>query len=72
MVFEELHILGHLIDFLFDFCELGLQTFEVVLELHYFLVALLLLNFKRDFAFVEHFIYQLPTTQYKYTKLQRR
>jgi hypothetical protein len=59
MVLEELHIFGHLIDFLLDFLELRVKVFEVVLELHDFLVSLLFLHFERDFAFVKHIIYQL-------------
>ena len=60
MVFEELNILRHLINLLFDFLELRFQTFEVILELLDFLSSFFILNFKRDFSFVlVHIIYQL-------------
>ena len=59
MIFEEFYIFGHLIDFLFDFLELGIKTFEVSFELYNFLVAFVFLDFERDFPFVAHIIYQL-------------
>ncbi len=43
MVLEEIHILGHLIDLLFDLLELGLQVFEVALEVQHLLITLLLI-----------------------------
>jgi len=61
MVLEKIYIFGHLVDFFFYFCELGLQTFEVAFKLCYLLVAFLFLNFERDFSFVKHIIYQLCT-----------
>lgn len=43
MVLEEIHILGHLIDLFFDLLELGLQIFEVALEVQHLLITLLLI-----------------------------
>ena len=67
MVFEEFNILGHLIDLLFDFLELGLKTLEVILELFYFLSSFFILNFKRDFSFA--LVHIISTLVYEISKM---
>ena len=54
MVLEEIHILGHLIDLFFDLLELGLQVFEVALEVQHLLITLLLIILRATLSFLEH------------------
>lgn len=61
MVFEEINILGHLVDFFFDLLELGFKILEICIEMHDLLAPFLLFNFECALALIKHNI-NYPST----------